>query len=383
MSVYRRGEVWWYKFLFNGQVIRETAHTNSRTVAREAEKARRRELELAVNRIPKRERVPLFRLAAKEWREGKTGIEASSLKRYCQCVDHLVAEFGTRLVCDLDASDIAGYQRKRLADGVTNRTVNYEVGALRGILKKFRLWNERIAADVSMLKETHDVGKSVSLEDEEKLIAAARGSRSLSILPLLCLSIDTGMRASEAKGLRRHDIGLLWENGVIQSGEIIIPRSKTDAGTGRCIPLTRRGCAVLTMWFSRFPNAGEGSYVFPYHKVGIGGDSRVPQTWAVDLNQPMGEWKKAWEGVCKSAGVRYRWHDLRHTFISRLAENPTVSEETLKQLAGHVSKKMLERYSHIRRHAKQAAIATLDQISKAGQVEPILGQTGHKTGHTQ
>ena len=123
-----------------------------------------------------------------------------------------------------------------------------------------------------------------------------------------------------------------------------------------------RGCAVLTMWLSRFPNAGPESFIFPYHKVGIGGNSRVPQTWAVDLNRPMGEWKKAWEGVCKSAGVRCRWHDLRHTFISRLAENPSVSEETLKQLAGHVSKKMLERYSHIRRHAKQAAIATLEQF---------------------
>jgi integrase len=166
------------------------------------------------------------------------------------------------------------------------------VGALRGILKKFRLWNERIAADVSLLKETQDVGKAVSLDDEKKLITAARGSRSLAILPLFCLSIDTGMRASEVKGIRRQDIGLLWENRVIQRGEIIIPKSKTEAGTGRSIPLTRRGCAVLTMWLSRFPNSGAESYVFPYHKVGIGGDSRVPQTWAVDLNQPMGEWKK-------------------------------------------------------------------------------------------
>jgi len=337
---------------------------------------------LAVNRIPKRDRVPLFRLAAQEWQDGKTGIESSSLQRYRQCVDHLVAEFGDRLVCDLDAPDIAGYQRKRLAAGVANRTVNYEVGALRGILKKFRLWNERLAADVSSLKETHDVGKAVSPEDEEKLITAARGSRSLAILPLLCVSIDTGMRASEFKRLRWQDVSLLWENGVIQSGEIIVPKSKTEAGTGRCIPLTRRGCAVLTMWLSRFPNAGAESYVFPYHKVGIGGDSRVPQTWAVDLNRPMGEWKKAWEGVCKSAGVRYRWHDLRHTFISRLAENPSVSEETLKQLAGHVSKKMLERYSHIRRHAKQAAIATLEQFSKASQIAPILTEVGHKIGHT-
>jgi hypothetical protein len=43
-----------------------------------------------------------------------------------------------------------------------------------------------------------------------------------------------------------------------------------------------------------------------------------------------------------------------------LAENPSVSEETIRALAGHVSKKMLERYSHIRTQAKQSAIAALE-----------------------
>lgn len=63
----------------------------------------------------------------------------------------------------------------------------------------------------------------------------------------------------------------------------------------------------------------------------------------------------------EEAGVRYRWHDCRHSFISRLAENPRVSEETIKSLAGHVSKLMLERYSHIRIQAKREAITVLDE----------------------
>jgi hypothetical protein len=76
--------------------------------------------------------------------------------------------------------------------------------------------------------------------------------------------------------------------------------------------------------------------------------------------------------------VRYRPHDIRHTFISRLAENPSVSEQTIKALAGHVGRQMLERYSHIRSQAKQAAIRTLEQPL----TEPIFGATGHKIGHT-
>jgi hypothetical protein len=54
MSVYKRGETYWFKFLFQGQQIRESARTNSKTVAREAERARRRDLELGLNRIGKR-----------------------------------------------------------------------------------------------------------------------------------------------------------------------------------------------------------------------------------------------------------------------------------------------------------------------------------------
>jgi hypothetical protein len=49
MSVYKRGGTYWFKFLFQGQVIRESAKTDSKTVAREAERARRRDLELGYN----------------------------------------------------------------------------------------------------------------------------------------------------------------------------------------------------------------------------------------------------------------------------------------------------------------------------------------------
>ena len=67
-------------------------------------------------------------------------------------------------------------------------------------------------------------------------------------------------------------------------------------------------------------------------------------------------------GACaQRCKVDYRWHDLRHTFVTRLAENPSVSEETIRALAGHVSRRMLERYSHIRTRAKEEAILTLEQ----------------------
>jgi integrase len=132
------------------------------------------------------------------------------------------------------------------------------------------------------------------------------------------------------------------------------------------------------MWLERFPGAGQDSFLFPYHKIGLAGNSRVPVLYDVDLDRPMGSWRKAWRIASKAAGLRYRPHDMRHTFISRLAENPNVSEQTIKALAGHVSRQMLERYSHIRSQAKQAAIQALEQL----YIEPILREAGHKNGHS-
>ncbi|HJY86596.1 MAG TPA: hypothetical protein VKE24_07125, partial [Candidatus Acidoferrales bacterium] len=170
MSVYRRGDVWWYKFWFNGQLIRESSKSDSKTVANDAVKARPRELEQAYNRIPKRERMPLFSHASAVWLANKAGLAEKSRERYQQCVEHLKEEFGKRLVCDVNANDIADYRRKRLAAGVTNRTVNYETGALRGILRQYGLWGP-IADRVKALPERHDVGRAIPPEEGAKLLA--------------------------------------------------------------------------------------------------------------------------------------------------------------------------------------------------------------------
>ena len=173
---------------------------------------------------------------------------------------------------------------------------------------------------------------------------------------------------------------LTWEKGAILDGEAVVPKSKTAAGTGRVIPLTCLVCACLTLWLSRFPDAGPGSLVFPFHQVGIRGNSRTVEVYDVDLNRPMGSWRKAWLIACRKAGVHYRWHDLRHTFVSRLAENPTISEQTIRSLAGHVSRQMLEHYSQIRSRAKQAAIRCLEEQGSAPILEAIGAKNGHSSG---
>src|SRR5271156_2781269 len=96
----------------------------------------------------------------------------------------------------------------------------------------------------------------------------------------------------------------------------------------------------------------------------------------IDLTRPMGSWRKAWLEGCKRAGVRYRWHDLRHSFVTRLAEPPDGSPPTIRALAGHVSNQMLQHYSHIRSQAKQAAIRSLEEPA----IQPNLPEHGQRIG---
>ena len=68
--------------------------------------------------------------------------------------------------------------------------------------------------------------------------------------------------------------------------------------------------------------------------------------------------KTAWESVRRAAGVDCRPHDLRHTALTKMAEGG-VPESTMLALAGHMSRAMLERYSHIRMQAKREAVRAL------------------------
>jgi hypothetical protein len=80
VSVYRPAgsKVWWYEFQFAQQRIRESTKTRSKTLAIEAQRNRRRELECAFNGVKKRASAKLFAVAADEWLVLKTLTLASS-----------------------------------------------------------------------------------------------------------------------------------------------------------------------------------------------------------------------------------------------------------------------------------------------------------------
>ena len=78
-----------------------------------------------------------------------------------------------------------------------------------------------------------------------------------------------------------------------------------------------------------------------------------------DPTRPSKGWRSAFEAILSTADIQFRQYDLRHTAITRFLEDPEIPEETVIAMAGHVSQKMLKRYSHVSIQAKRAAVQAL------------------------
>ena len=89
----------------------------------------------------------------------------------------------------------------------------------------------------------------------------------------------------------------------------------------------------------------------------------------IDPSRPVTTVKSSWESVRLAAGVSCRFHDLRHTAATKMAEND-VPEATMKALMGHLSRAMLERYSHIRDEAKRDAVEGLSLANPVITMKP-------------
>jgi integrase len=92
-----------------------------------------------------------------------------------------------------------------------------------------------------------------------------------------------------------------------------------------------------------------------------------------DPSRPISSWRGSWEKLRTAAGLPdLRMYDLRHHAITLLLEDEDVSERTVIELAGHVSRQMLERYSHIRMRTKREAVDALARKGSQNATRPTL-----------
>jgi integrase len=359
VALVKRGKTWHTHCVVNGQRFRQSlgtkdwreAQSKEKQLIAEASEGKLTHNSTAVARLP-------FTQAADEYVSArKLELASASQAKEKQLLVQLRAYFKQEPLKALNVKQITDYRAWRAEQGVGNATLNAELGILRRILKRAKLW-ARVADDIRPLREPSTIGRAITEEEKQRLLKTAvmRPEWETAYLAaILCL--NTTARGCELKGLQWCDVDLFART-------LTIRKSKTAAGE-RVIPLT--GVAVSALARLRGRAEGFGAvepshYIFAAFVPRFKFNGKRVVDYSVtgfDPKRHLKSWRTAWRTLTKKAGLPgFRFHDLRHCAITQLAENGT-SDSTIMAIAGHVSRRMLERYSHVRMEAKRTAMETL------------------------
>jgi integrase len=323
-------------------------------------------------------------------REGRVAERTSQIDRERAKV--LKRHIGAVLVRKIDAAVIRVYQDTRKAEGVSGRTVNLEVTLIRQVLKRAKRWS-MIADEVDNLPENQNViGRALTLEHKLALFRTAASKPEWEVAYCAgVIAVNTTCRKVELLNLHWSDLDLFGRS-------VAIRRSKTEAGR-RTIPLNDEALAAFARLWRRAETFGGGlpvHFVFPACENGI-----------LDFTRHQRSFRSAWKSLVKAAGMQvrrdaaravlqsggrisaakdawkraaqtfrgFRFHDLRHQSITEMSE-AGVPDAAMQSIAGHLSKKMLDHYSHVRMAAKRNAVEFLG--GGLIGIEPKPDQSGRK-----
>jgi len=344
MAAFKRGGIWWYKFYFAGQEIRESSKSSSKTVSKTAEQQRRRELEAGFHNLKevRQPRIRYIKDIISEYLVGyRLRYRSATFAEYA--LGHVSRLLGGELVVDIDEAAVLGYQENRLREDASPKSINEEV---RFLLKMLGDPGEVIRARLRKQKQLKlavhkQIGKAFDSDETKSLTEKARMSRSPHMYPAFMLARNAGLRDTEIKTMT-------WGRVNLSAKSLQVGKAKTDAGEGRVIPLNSDLFEALVehrAWYQeKFGAIRDEWYLFPFGKP-------MPS----DPTRHVTSLKTAWKNMRRNANVTGRWHDNRHTLITELAETGA-GDETIMEIAGHVDRQMLRHYSHIRMKAKREAL---------------------------
>lgn len=195
--------------------------------------------------------------------------------------------------------------------------------------------------------------------DEETKLVALIESEYPDELPAFHLALHTGMRKSEQYGLR-------WDCVDLERRQITIPRSKH--GGIRYIPLDNTAANALLSLRRRGDGTGNVMVAaMSGHGYQAGHVLKTPKEW--------------FGAACRKAGVsEFVWHDLRHSFCSRLVMDG-VPLARVRELMGHKSILTTMRYAHLAPDHGVDAVARLDDWnSRFGGANQHQNSTSEKNG---
>jgi integrase len=332
----KQGKVRWYVDYFNSRgeriqhVIKHAQNQEEAVIALLHEVQREYDMKYQPSRRKKisfKEFATLYledyaKLRKKSWKTDEYYLQAN-----------LIPYFGSRFLSQISQSQVEKYQVKRLRDGVQVSTVNRELACMRKLFNKAIDWDYAMENPVAKVEFFSEVGREkqrvLTMEEEKRLLEACMSHiRSMTIVGL-----QTGMRKGEI-------LNLMWKDVDLKNGVITVQSEYSKSSRSRKIIFN----GLLKAELSRLKKQnGHSPYVFLNERTG----------------KPYADIKKAFRGACDKAKIKgLRFHDLRHSYSSRLVANG-VDIVTVKELLGHSTIKMTERYTHSNDERKKRAAELL------------------------
>ena len=207
MAIFKRGGIYWIEFQFEGRRYRTSTKQHNKKFALDQEITQKNLLLRGAAGLPKRAKAKTCSVAMTEVREAnkpRWQLKTQKMHENSQ-LHHLDKFFGKMLLSQVTAADIEEYQKQRHDEDASGRSINIEIALLRLAMKKAKLW-ANIADDVRMLPENKDIGRELSDDEADRLLAACKASASRSLYPAVLTSIHTGLRNAELRGLKWRQI---------------------------------------------------------------------------------------------------------------------------------------------------------------------------------
>ncbi len=311
---------------------------------RAAEKAERKH---AVSRTLRRYLEGEYWDKTLRYRKSGLATKKRILSVYEQILDEDMAGLAVRQLKALRA--------KRQANGVTPQTLNRDRTALLALLNqavkdevltdnpisKFERLEQRDDKRVRFLGQLDDhenlkdkAGRKIG---ERERFLTALGNQKTMIQSIVKLALNTGLRRGEIFGLQ-------WRNVDFKQRQLTVTAATAKSNKTRHIPLNQTAIDLLKHWKKANGNVRHlNDLVFP-----------SPQT-----GERLNNIKRSWAALVKEARIEnFLFHDCRHDFASRLVQNG-VSLYTVRDIIGHSSIVLTERYAHLSDDQKKSAVEVL------------------------
>ena len=375
--IYRRGNVYWCEFVFNGRRYRGTTdilvgrgvpgETPPKEKAKQVENAKRHKLALEAAGIPQPDPPPVlsdFATRFIKWVSAQRAEKLRTVAFYRTRVG-LLQKFDALKNARLDEINgqlIAKYvewrkgcartkvMRKKSGleyveanHNVTVCAINRELAVLRRMLRVAREWDLLGAVPVIHLLPGERQSDRILTHTEEDIYLTGA---PLPLRQFATIALDSGMRPEEILRLR-------WENvhfdpvGDARFGYLHNPHGKTTKAR-RNLPMTARIKMLLEM---RHEAAGKPNLGYV-----LSDDGREPVTYNAIKCQHE-------RTVRRLKMAKFRLYDLRHTFLTRLGEANT-DPYTIQKIAGHSSILVSQRYVHPTPERVEDAVSRLDDYNR-------------------